>query len=390
MPVINRIAGLAEDMAQWRQYLHTIPELEMECHKTAAYVADRLREFGVDEIHEGIGVTGLVGIINGHGDGPTIGLRADMDALPIEEATGLDYASTHPGKMHACGHDGHTTMLLGAAKYLAETRNFSGRVALIFQPGEEGPGGAKIMVEEGFLDRFGIGEVYGIHNVPDLPEGHFHTRPGALLAAVDQFTITLKGVGGHGAMPEETCDPVIAACSIGQALQTIISRNVPSTHQAVVSVTQIHAGTTNNVIPAEAFLNGTIRTFDNEVQDLVHRRIREIAAGQAVSFGVEAHVDIEIGYPATVNSPEQTVFAATVARDVAGPANVDENTEPVAGAEDFAFMLAARPGAYLFMGQGPSAGLHHPQYNFNDAVAPYGASFFARLVETAQPAKAAG
>ena len=390
MPVINRIAGLAEDMAQWRQYLHTIPELEMECHKTAAYVSDRLREFGVDEIHEGIGVTGLVGIINGHGDGPTIGLRADMDALPIEEATGLDYASTHPGKMHACGHDGHTTMLLGAAKYLAETRNFSGRVALIFQPGEEGPGGAKIMVEEGFLDRFGIGEVYGIHNVPDLPEGHFHTRPGALLAAVDQFTITLKGVGGHGAMPEETCDPVIAACSIGQALQTIISRNVPSTHQAVVSVTQIHAGTTNNVIPAEAFLNGTIRTFDNEVQDLVHRRIREIAAGQAASFGVEAHVDIEIGYPATVNSPEQTVFAATVARDVAGPANVDENTEPVAGAEDFAFMLAARPGAYLFMGQGPSAGLHHPQYNFNDAVAPYGASFFARLVETAQPAKAAG
>ena len=390
MPVINRIAGLAEDMAQWRQYLHTIPELEMECHKTAAYISDRLREFGVDEIHEGIGVTGLVGIINGHGDGPTIGLRADMDALPIEEATGLDYASTHPGKMHACGHDGHTTMLLGAAKYLAETRNFSGRVALIFQPGEEGPGGAKIMVEEGFLDRFGIGEVYGIHNVPDLPEGHFHTRPGALLAAVDQFTITLKGVGGHGAMPEETCDPVIAACSIGQALQTIISRNVPSTHQAVVSVTQIHAGTTNNVIPAEAFLNGTIRTFDTEVQDLVHRRIREIAAGQAASFGVEAHVDIEIGYPATVNSPEQTVFAATVARDVAGPANVDENTEPVAGAEDFAFMLAARPGAYLFMGQGPSAGLHHPQYNFNDAVAPYGASFFARLVETAQPAKAAG
>ena len=191
-------------------------------------------------------------------------------------------------------------------------------------------------------------------------------------------------------MPEETCDPVIAACSIGQALQTIISRNVPSTHQAVVSVTQIHAGTTNNVIPAEAFLNGTIRTFDTEVQDLVHRRIREIAAGQAASFGVEAHVDIEIGYPATVNSPEQTVFAATVARDVAGPANVDENTEPVAGAEDFAFMLAARPGAYLFMGQGPSAGLHHPQYNFNDAVAPYGASFFARLVETAQPAKAAG
>lgn len=390
MPVINRIAGLADDMAQWRRHLHTIPELEMECYKTAAYVADRLREFGVDEIHEGIGVTGIVAIINGGSDGPTIGLRADMDGLPIKEATGLDYASRHPGQMHACGHDGHTTMLLGAAKYLAETRNFSGRVALIFQPGEEGPGGARIMVEEGFLDRFGISEVYGIHNVPDLPEGQFHTRTGPLLAAVDQFTIKLEGVGGHGAMPEDARDPVIAACAIGQAMQTIISRNVPSTHQAVVSVTQVHAGTTNNVIPAEALLNGTIRTFDKEIQALVHRRIREIAAGQAASFGVEVDVDIEIGYPATVNSPEQTVFAAAVARDIVGADNVLEDTEPVAGAEDFAFMLEARPGAYLFMGQGPSAGLHHPEYNFNDAVSPYGASFFARLVETAQPAKAAG
>jgi amidohydrolase len=389
MPVINRIAGLADDMTEWRKYLHSIPELEMECYKTAAFVAERLRDFGVDEIYEGIGVTGIVAIINGRGDGPTIGLRADMDGLPIEEATGLDYASTHPGKMHACGHDGHTTMLLGAAKYLAETRNFSGRVALIFQPGEEGPGGAKIMVGEGFLDRFGVSEVYGIHNVPDLAEGEFHTRPGPLLAAVDQFTIRLKGVGGHGATPEDSRDPIVAACAIGQAMQTIMSRNVPSTHQAVVSVTQIHAGTTNNVIPAEAFLNGTIRTFDKDVQALVHRRIREIAEGQAAAFGIETEVEIEIGYPATVNAVEQALFAANVARDVSGAEKVVDDTEPVAGAEDFAFMLEARPGAYLFMGQGPSAGLHHPQYNFNDAVAPYGASFFARLVETAQPAKAA-
>lgn len=390
MPVINRIAGLADDMAVWRRHLHTIPELEMECYKTAAFVAERLREFGVDEIHERIGETGIVALIKGRGNGRTIGLRADMDGLPIEEATGLDYASTHPGRMHACGHDGHTTMLLGAAKYLTETRNFAGRVALIFQPGEEGPGGARIMVEEGFLDRFDISEVYGIHNVPDLPEGQFHTRVGPLLAAVDQFTITLNGIGGHGAMPEETRDPVIAACAIGQAMQTIISRNVPSLHQAVVSITQIHAGTTNNVIPAQALLNGTIRTFDKDVQALVHRRVREIAAGQAAAFGVEADIDIETGYPATINAPDQAVFAADVAREVSGAENVVADTEPVAGAEDFAFMLEARPGAYVFMGQGPSAGLHHPQYNFNDAVSPYGASFFARLVESAQPAKAAG
>ncbi|THH38433.1 amidohydrolase [Aliishimia ponticola] len=389
MPVINRIAGLADEMTQWRQYLHTIPELEMECYKTAAFIAERLREFGVDEVHEGIGVTGIVAIINGQGDGPTIGLRADMDALPIEEATGLDYASTHPGNMHACGHDGHTTMLLGAAKYLTETRNFSGRVALIFQPGEEGPGGAKIMVEEGFLDRFDIGEVYGIHNVPDLPEGEFHTRAGPIMAAVDTFHIYIDGVGGHGAMPEETRDPVIAACGIGQAIQTIISRNVPSLQQAVVSLTQIHTGTANNVIPAEAYLNGTIRTFDKTVQEMVHRRLDEIAQSVATGYGVTARLEIEVGYPSTVNAADQTAFAADVARELVGAENVDANTQPVAGAEDFAFMLEQRPGAYLFMGQGPSAGLHHPAYNFNDAVAPYGASFFARLVETAQPAKAA-
>ena len=389
MPVINRIAGLADEMTEWRRYLHTIPELEMECYKTAAFVEEKLRAFGVDEITTGIGTTGIVAIINGRGEGPTIGLRADMDALPITEATGLDYASTHEGKMHACGHDGHTTMLLGAAKYLAETRNFSGRVALIFQPGEEEPGGARIMCEEGIMDDFDIAEVYGIHNVPDLPEGQFHTRPGPIMAAVDTFTINLSGKGGHGAMPEETIDPVIAACSIGQALQTIISRNVPSLQQAVISLTQIHSGTASNVIPSEAYMNGTIRTFDADIRSLIHRRIREIVAGQAASFGLTAEVKIGDGYPATVNSPDQTAFAADVARNVVGPDNVEGNTFPVAGAEDFAYMLEERPGAYLFMGQGASAGLHHPEYNFNDAAAPYGASFFASLVETANPAKAA-
>ncbi|MFK7875279.1 MAG: M20 aminoacylase family protein [Paracoccaceae bacterium] len=389
MPVINRIAGLRDEMTEWRQYLHTIPELDMECHKTAAFVAEKLRAFGVDEVHEGIGVTGIVGIIEGQGAGSTIGLRADMDALPITEATGVDYASTHNGNMHACGHDGHTTMLLGAAKYLCETRNFSGRVALIFQPGEEGTGGGRIMVEEGIMDRFDIGEVYAIHNVPDLPEGQFHGRAGPIMAAVDTFTIHITGTGGHGAMPETTADPVVAVLGIGQALQTIISRNVPSLDQAVVSLTQIHTGTTDNVIPETAYMNGTIRTFSREVQDLIHTRIHDIAQAQATSYGVSAEVHIKPGYPATINTQEQTEFAVRVAQDIAGADNVEGNTDPVAGAEDFAYMLEARPGAYLFMGQGPSAGLHHPEYNFNDSAAPFGASYFARLVETAQPVKAA-
>jgi len=388
MPVINRIAGLADEMTEWRQYLHTIPELEMACHKTAAFVADKLREFGVDEIHEGIGETGIVAIINGQGAGPTMGLRADMDALPITEATGVEYASTHPGNMHACGHDGHTTMLLGAAKYLTETRNFSGRVALIFQPGEEEPGGARIMCETGMMDRFDIAEVYAIHNVPDVPEGQFHGCAGPIMAAVDTFTINITGRGGHGAMPEETADPVAATLGIGQALQSIMARNVPSGAQAVISLTQIHTGTASNVIPGDAYMNGTIRTFDDAVQAHIHQRIRDVVAGQAAAYGVTAEVEIQIGYPATVNTPEQTAFAIKVAEELSGADNVDGQSEPVAGAEDFAYMLQERPGAYLFMGHGPSAGLHHPEYNFNDAAAPHGASYFARLVETAQPLSA--
>ncbi|WP_109311696.1 M20 aminoacylase family protein [Ruegeria sp. AU67] len=385
MPVVNRIADYSADMAAWRKHLHSIPELEFECHETAAFVADRLREFGVDELHEGIAKTGIVAIISGRGEGPTIGLRADMDALPIPEETGVEYASTNPGKMHACGHDGHTTMLLGAARYLAETRNFRGRVALIFQPAEEEGGGAGVMVEEGIMDRFDISQVYALHNAPNLPVGAFHTTPGPIMAAVDTFEVHIQGVGGHGAMPHEARDPVMAACGIAQAIQTIVSRNNYALDDLVVSVTQIHTGTVNNVIPDTAFINGTVRTFDPNVQQMVIERMEQIVQGQATSYGVEARLDYEKNYPATINDGEKAGFAAEVARDVSGAERVVGNMGREMGAEDFSYMLQSRPGAYLFLGQGESAGLHHPKYNFNDEIAPVGASFFARIVEKAQP-----
>ncbi|MDO6480684.1 M20 aminoacylase family protein [Shimia thalassica] len=385
MPVLNSIAAYADEMKTWRRHLHAHPELEFDCHETAAFVVERLREFGVDEIHEGIATSGLVAIINGQGEGGTIGLRADMDALPMPETTGLDYASTVDGAMHACGHDGHTTMLLGAAKYLAETRRFSGRVALIFQPAEEGGGGAGVMVEEGIMDTFGIDQVFALHNVPDIELGHFYTTPGPIMAAVDEFHIDIQERGGHGAYPHETSDPVVAAVSIAQAFQTILSRNHDARQEAVVSVTQIHTGSTDNVIPDTAYLNGTVRTFEPEVQDMIIRRMQQIVAGQAASFDVEATLRYEKGYPATVNNADKVAFAASVAREISGEDAVEDNQGKEMGAEDFAYMLNARPGAYLFIGQGPGAGLHNPNYNFNDDVSPVGASFFARLVETAQP-----
>jgi hippurate hydrolase len=388
MPVVNRIADMSAEMTEWRQHLHTIPELSFDCPKTAAFIKERLEEFGVDEIHDGIAQTGIVAIINGKGDGPTIGLRADFDALPIEEETGVSYASTHPGKMHACGHDGHTAMLLGAAKYMVETRNFSGRVALIFQPAEEDGGGAKVMCDEGMMDRFDVKQVYGIHNFPGAEFGKFHTTPGPIMAAVDMFTIHVKGRGGHGAMPHETADPVVAACGIVQAIQTIVSRNTPSGAEKVISVTQIHTGSASNIVPDTAMINGTIRTFDKDVQATVRRRMEEIVAGQAASYGVEAALDYEVGYPATVNEPAATDFAVSVAGEVAGAENVDGAFPKVAGSEDFAYMLEERPGAYLFLGAGEGAGLHHPKFNFNDEVAPVGASFFVKLVERAQPVAA--
>ncbi len=390
MAVINRIADWAEDMNEWRHWLHAHPELALECPQTAAFVAERLREFGVDEIHEGIGVTGLVAIINGRGPGPTIGLRADMDALPMDEETGLEYASHIPGRMHACGHDGHTTMLLGAARYLAETRNFSGRVALIFQPAEEHGGGARVMCDEGLMERFDIAEVYGIHNMPGYEEGAFFTTPGPLMAAVDTFHIHITGKGGHGAYPDETRDPIVAAVSLVQAIQTIVSRNHKATEALVVSVTQIHAGSADNIVPEKAFVGGTVRSFNEEVRAMVEHRLAEIVAGQAASFGVEMALEYERGYPATVNDAEKVELAAQVARDVAGEGRVTTDHTPEMGAEDFSYMLEERPGAYLFLGAGEGPLVHHPKYDFNDAIAPVGASFFARLVEARQPAPAEG
>ena len=387
MAIINRIAAYTDDMKGWRRHIHMNPELGLECHETAAFVVDRLREFGITDIHTGIATSGVVAIIEGNGDGPTIGLRADMDALPMDETSGVEWTSTVAGKMHACGHDGHTTMLLGAAKYLAETRNFKGRVALIFQPAEEGEGGGRIMVEEGMMDRFDIEQVYGIHNMPGQTEGHLFSTSGPIMAAVDSFYINIQGVGGHGAMPHDSVDPLVAATSIVQALQTIVSRNHNTMERLVVSVTQIHAGSAENVIADKAFVSGTVRTFNPQVQDMVRARMQAIVDGQAAAFGVTATLDYELGYPATINDVDKTDFAIKVARDVVGDAQVDDDVTPMMAAEDFSYMLEVRPGSYLFLGQGEGAMVHHPDYDFNDAIAPIGASFLARLVEMAQPAK---
>ncbi|MDA5094601.1 M20 family metallopeptidase [Aliiroseovarius sp. KMU-50] len=381
MPVINRIADFSEDMKTWRRWMHAHPELGLECHQTAAYVVARLREFGVDEVHEKIGVSGVVAIINGQGVGPTIGLRADMDALPMQEMTGLDHASQTEGLMHACGHDGHTTMLLGAARYLAETRNFAGRVALIFQPAEENSGGAKHMCDEGMMDRFDIKEVYALHNLPGEELGAFITSPGPLMAAVDTLRVNVTGLGGHAAYPEECRDPIMALVSMAQALQSIVSRNLPPMEQLVISVTQVHGGTVDNVVPETAWLEATIRSFTPEVRNMAEKRAGEIISGLAAAFDVEAEVIYERGYPATVNHSKQTEIALEVARELSGEDRVDGQGGVSMGAEDFSYMLEERPGAYLFLGQGDGPYVHHPQYDFNDEAAPYGASFFAKLVE---------
>ena len=385
MAVINRIAGYAEEMAAWRQWLHRNPELEFDLPKTSAFVAARLREFGVDELHEGIGETGMVAIVNGRGDGPTIGLRADMDALPIEEASGVEHASETPGKMHACGHDGHMTMLLGAARYLCETRNFSGRVALIFQPAEESGSGARKMVEEGLMERFGIGRVFGIHNEPDLPLGHFATRAGPLMASVDEFDVRVTGKGGHAAYPDHNTDPIPALIAIAQAFDTVVSRNRGSTEPIVVSVTRIEAGTAYNVTPEIGSLGGTVRAFSKDTQDMAERRMGEICKGIAEAFGVEVDFAYRRDNPVTVNDPDETAFAVEVARELVGNERVETDVAPVMGGEDFSEMLLERPGAFVFLGQGTPYFCHHPAYDFNDEIAPIGASFFVRLVERAQP-----
>jgi len=389
MPVINRIAAYQPDMIRWRHHIHMNPELELDTPETAAFVVERLREFGVDEIHTGIAQNGVVAIINGRGVGPTIGLRADMDALPILEAKGHEYASQVAGRMHACGHDGHTTMLLGAARYLAETRNFSGRVALVFQPAEEEGNGAEVMMNEGVIERFDITRIFAIHNAPNRPEGHFFLNSGPLMAAVDSFRIEIEGKGSHAAYPDQGIDPVMVAVEMAQTIQTIRSRNVAGLDNLVVSLTQIHAGETDNVVPQTAILGGTVRSLSPETRDLVEKRMQAIVTGIAAAHGARAVLHYERQVPVTVNDAESAAFAAEVAAEIAGPEAVDANIPPEMGAEDFAFMLEAIPGAYVFLGQGPGANVHHPEYDFNDAIIPTGASYFVRLVERANPLRPA-
>ena len=387
MPVLNRIAEFADEIAAWRQDFHAHPEVLYAVERTAGVVADKLAEFGCDEVVTGIGRTGVVGIIHGRStaSGRTIGLRADMDALPITERTGKDYASTVAGKMHACGHDGHTAMLLGAAKYLAETRNFDGRIALIFQPAEEGGAGAKAMLEDRLVENFGIEEFYGMHNWPGMPAGHFGIRAGGIMAATDRFYIDITGQGGHAARPQTTIDPIIVAANMITGMQAIVSRNVDPLANAVLSVTMVEAGEADNVISQTAKITGTVRTLDLGVQDQIERRLGEFVPQFAASFGATASVRYARGYPVTVNSVEQTAFAAAVASEIAGPERVDVDAPPSMGGEDFSFMLERRPGAYIFVGNGESSELHTDSYDFNDAIIPAGTSYWVRLAERALP-----
>ena len=388
MPVLNRIADRADEIAEWRHDFHRYPELLYEVHRTAAQVVDKLKSFGCDEVVAGIGRTGVVGVIQGkkRGSGKVVGMRADMDALPIEEITGLPYASKTPGKMHACGHDGHTSMLLGAARHLCETRNFDGTAVVIFQPAEEGGAGAKAMIEDGLLDRFGIQEVYGLHNYPGMGVGTFAIRSGPLMAAADRLQIEIEGVGGHAARPHKAVDTVLVGSAIVNALQQIVSRNIDPLENAVVSITLFQAGTTDNVIPQTALLRGTARSLNAQVRDTLEKRVVEIAEGVAKLYGAKVKVIYSRDYPVVVNHPGETEFAAGIASQIAGGANVDSAARPVMGGEDFAFMLEKRPGAFIFMGNGDSANLHHPAYDFNDKAIPFGASYWVRLVETAMPA----
>ncbi|MYZ48650.1 M20 aminoacylase family protein [Propylenella binzhouense] len=387
MPVLNSIAERAEEIAHWRRDFHRQPELLYEVHRTAAAVAAKLRAFGCDEVAEGIGRTGVVGVIRGRGGGRrgAIGLRADMDALPLEEESGKPWSSEVPGKMHACGHDGHTAMLLGAARHLAETRAFDGTAVVIFQPAEEGGGGGRAMVEDGLIDRFGIEEVYGMHNMPGLPVGHFAVRPGPIMASADHFTIMVEGRGGHAAKPHSTIDPIIVGTHLVQALQSIVARNVDPLKSAVVSVTTFHAGEAFNIIPSRAKITGTARALEPVVRDMLERRISEIVQNVAAAYGASAEFAYLRNYPVTVNDAGATARAVAAAGEVAGAAAVDENCPPTMGAEDFSFMLEMRPGAMIFLGNGDSAGLHHPAYDFNDAAIPYGASYWVRLVESRMP-----
>jgi hippurate hydrolase len=387
MPIVNRIADLHGEITAWRHDLHAHPELLYDVQRTAASVAEKLKAFGCDEVVPGLGRTGVVGVIHGRKgkSDKVIGLRADMDALPIEEATDLPYKSTVPGKMHACGHDGHTAMLLGAARYLAETRNFAGTAVVIFQPAEEGGAGGKAMLDDGMMERFGINEVYGMHNYPGMPLGQFGLRAGPLMAAADHLSIDIEGVGGHAARPQFSVDTVLVGAQIINNIQSVVSRNVDPLEAAVVSICLFQAGNTDNVSPQTAKLRGTARSLTPAVQDLLEKRLREVVEGTAKLHGAKAKFSYRRGYPVLKNHAAQTEFAASVAAGIAGKDKVNTSLAPVMGAEDFSFMLNARPGAFIFVGNGDSAGLHHPAYNFNDDVIPIGTSYWVKLVETALP-----
>ena len=388
MPVLNRIADFHQDMTGWRHDFHQHPELAFEEVRTSGIVADKLREFGVDEVITGIAKTGVVGVIRGSAPGPAIGLRADMDALPILEETGVPYASKNPGKMHACGHDGHTTMLLGAAKYLAETRNFAGTVYLLFQPAEENFGGGRVMVEEGVFTRFPMDRVFGIHNWPGHKAGEFLWRVGPVMAAVGNIDITITGKGAHGAMPNNGNDPIVIASQIVSAFQSIVARNVEPLESGVVTIGHIKGGHTHNVIPETVLLQGTARWFKPEVGDLLEQKVRDIATGIASAFGAKAEVQFTRLYPATVNEESSTDLAKKAAAAVVGENRVVFMEKPTMGGEDFSFMLNEKPGAYLMLGgqrAATDANVHHPKYDFNDEILPIGASYFATLAEQLLP-----
>ncbi len=386
MPIKNRFAELLPEITAWRRDLHENPEILFETHRTSGIVAEKLRAFGCDDVVEGLGRTGVVGVIRGkaNGSGKVIGLRADMDALPIHEQTGAAHASKTPGAMHACGHDGHTAMLLGATKYLSETRNFDGTVVVIFQPAEEGGGGGREMCEDGLMERFGIQEVYGMHNWPGLPLGSFAIRPGAFFASTDQFEITIEGKGGHAAKPHETVDSTLVASHVVLALQSIASRNADPTEQIVVSVTSFETSSKAfNVIAQRVMMKGTVRTMSPELRKLGQERLTAIAETTAQAYGATAKVNYIKGYPVMVNAEAETDFAAEVARAVSGDC---AEAPLVMGGEDFAYMLEERPGAYILVGNGNTASVHHPEYDFSDEAIPAGCSWWAEIVERRMPA----
>ncbi|KKX30597.1 M20 aminoacylase family protein [Rhizobium sp. LC145] len=384
MPVLNRVAEMQDEVAEWRRHIHQNPEILYEVHETAKFVAEKLKSFGCDVVETGIGKTGVVGIIKGRrGDGPVIGFRADMDALPILETSGKPWASKTPGKAHSCGHDGHTAMLLGAAQYLAETRNFSGSVAVIFQPAEEGGAGALAMIDDGLMEKFGIKQVYGMHNEPRLPVGHFSIRKGSVMAAADSFEITIHGRGSHAAQPHLSVDPVLASAHIIIALQSIVSRETDPLKSLVVTVATTHGGEANNVIPGFVKLTGTVRTLLPETRDFAEKRLTEVAQSTAIAHGATAEVVYRRGYPVTFNHADETDFAIEIASRIAGGKAVTTDAPPHMGAEDFSYMLEKRPGAFIFIGNGDTATLHNPAYDFNDEAIPYGVSYWVTLAETA-------